>query len=78
MSNPDVSPEDAVRQLVRDELASLGGHLLTTYGTQAAWPGDAPIVSTGNATSNAEAAALARLGGYLLQHYGPEDAPTGE
>lgn len=55
--------EAEVRDLVRQELAALGGHLLTIYGDkpqQAIRPEDEH---------------LARLGGYLLEHYG---TPTAE
>lgn len=43
------------REIAREELASLGGHLLATYGDRARDGSD--IV-------------LATLGGYLLEHYG--------
>lgn len=52
--------EDDVRRIVREELASLGGHLLSEYGTQR---------SLGATATHP----LAILGGYLLGEYGPEE-----
>jgi hypothetical protein len=48
---------DAIRTAVREELASLGGHLLARYG-------GAPINDDG--TPNP----LGTLGGYLVENYG--------
>jgi len=48
---------EAVRAVVREELASMGGHLLRAYG-------DNP---------DPKARTLAAVGGYLLQQYGDGD-----
>lgn len=53
--------EREVRELVREELATLGGHLLKVYG-------DAQ-----DEAIRPEDEHLARLGGYLTQRYGRSD-----
>jgi hypothetical protein len=58
---------EAIRQIVADELASLGGHLLGVYG---AGPDPATLTSAADPAAEAQAAALGTLGGFLLQHYG--------
>lgn len=57
----------AIRQIIHEEVASLGGHLLSTYGM-----GQDPSTLTSAADPQAEQAAeaLGTLGGYLLEHYG--------
>ena len=52
----NATPEAQVRAGVREELAALGGHLLTTYGAGALDPD----------------ASIATLGGYLLAKYGDD------
>ena len=53
-----------VRQIVREELAALGGHLLAKYGGP-------PAVDVGlEDQQRIEHAALATAGGYLLGEYG--------
>lgn len=56
--------DEHTRQLVREELASLGGRLLATHGPTTDTPNDV----------------LATLGGYLLIEYGhsTEGAPDGQ
>lgn len=53
---------ERVRLVVREELASLGGHLLRTYGVLPALPAGARHTPAD--------AHLAALGGYLLEAYG--------
>lgn len=58
---PDDARERGIRRLVREELASLGGHLLATYhGDPAPGAGDGRLYEP----------ELATLGAYLLGTYG--------
>lgn len=54
---------DAIAEGVRDELASLGGHLLASV------PGQTRVLSAASLPHP-----LASLGGYLTEHYGDGDA----
>ena len=61
-----IIPSEA-RRIVREELAALGGHLLTTYGQH-----------DDDGNERAEAVPqLAALGGFLLEHYG-DGTPAAE
>jgi hypothetical protein len=57
--------EAVLRSIIREELASLGGHLLATYHADAA--GEQMYDTLGRPI---EPPTLATLGGYLLEHYG--------
>lgn len=63
-----------IQQVVHQELAALGGHLLSTYGTPIE---SESVQATPQAIADAVKAShnpqLAALGGFLLEHYGKED-----
>lgn len=67
----------AITHCVRDELASLGGHLLATYGQKVV-----PVEDSGVSTPPTKGyilagrAELAALGGYLLEQYGDGAKPV--
>jgi hypothetical protein len=58
--------EIQTREVVHQELAALGGHLLSEYGTK-------PITEPASEQTQ-ENPQLASLGGYLLEHYGNANA----
>jgi hypothetical protein len=55
----DEALERTIRDIFRDELASLGGHLTAAYGAGAPLPASPEIANP-----------IASLGGYMLEHYG--------
>ena len=66
----DQTYEAEIRHIVREELAALGGHLLSEYGTK-------PITEPASEQTQ-DNPQLASLGGYLLEHYGQKPVGAGE
>ncbi len=64
----DSEVQAMITQGVRDELAALGGHLLSRYGNRL---GSKLPVQEVDRWGSAD---LAALGGYLLRTYGPDEA----
>lgn len=58
---------EAIRQIIADELASLGGHLLGTYGGA---PDPSTLTSAADPGIEIRDAALGTLGGFMLSTYG--------